>query len=649
MPVGARRSLSDLARAGMTWVKSRRGRALAIAAACIVVLITLFGITNVEYVHSAQSFASSYLPSWRPNLSKYYHYYSPLTPSNTTLDLEAGKMKHPPSQLEKESPNFHLVLPAVDENAQFCKTTMSGMILNFPPPTVIGLYEEFKSQMERDRALVGGIKNYLSTDKYVRDEDLVLIVDGEDTWFQLPSDIVIRHYQSVVAAANQQLLDTYGQEEDGEPRFSQSIVFGAQKTCDEKILTCKRVPDSTLPKNAYGQQTDQETTLTRARYLDSGMMMGPAKQLRSLYEEAAKRMATDNGKTQTAQNVFAEIFEDQELARSVTGAQEDPQKTRSSGDNDDAPILPGSTELKQHEFTIGLDYTHTLFQPMLHTAIDELVPLAHNNATAISVYQRPDTPKLPTTLPPTIAAAKPPFWVMDLTKHNPSPNEKTAFIAPLSPNPDIDTLPPRDTPWDSLHLIKNTYTGSIPSILHANIPASSGRSRQRKRNEPTTLTPTSLWYTPHARALLRNYFRAPQSVLGYHNAAVGGDSMWDQRGGRGGIWVASNSLWLPWGEIDGVCGTFEQLSDVLNDGKGVWMHEAEKHGEEDRKKEESELKKLVEEEEKKAEKEGKKLWGDRRESRMWVIKGLALGVRDKIAAERRERDKEEAEGQGKPL
>jgi flagellar biosynthesis GTPase FlhF len=83
--------------------------------------------------------------------------------------------------------------------------------------------------------------------------------------------------------------------------------------------------------------------------------------------------------------------------------------------------------------------------------------------------------------------------------------------------------------------------------------------------------------------------------MGYHNSLVGGDRAWDVRGGRGGVWTEAEQAWLPWGEVDGVCGTLTQIKEVFHDGQGVWLHEKEDNAEQKRLDEEQELSKKIDE------------------------------------------------------
>ena len=123
-------------------------------------------------------------------------------------------------------------------------------------------------------------------------------------------------------------------------------------------------------------------------------------------------------------------------------------------------------------------------------------------------------------------------------------------------------------------MIQNTYTGAIPALI-LRVPEAVDHTEAK-------ISFNHLWFAPWRRALLRQYFRTRQSPNGYHNSAVGGDRFWDQRGGRGGIWTSKEQTWLPWGEVDGVCGTLEHMRQVFHDERGVWMHELEEGNEEKR-------------------------------------------------------------------
>jgi hypothetical protein len=555
-----------------------------------------------------QTLSTSYhLPTWHPHLPHLPSMSSsPLEPSNTSLELENDKSKQVPLGLNKGTPNFHLLMNALEDSPEFCKTSLSAMILNYPPPTIINLREKFTTDLDREKARLKRILDYLNNKLLVKDDDLLLIVDGTDTWFQLPSDVMIRQYLSVVADANERLKTKYGDKEEGKQMFSQTIVFGAEKVCEGEDMACRYVPESTLPGDIYGENTGKEPALTPAKYLDSGMIIGPANDLRTLLVAAVKNFESEQSQAGTAQSVLATMFGEQQLAReAVKPATSKPTPTKwldwfggsAAEPTEEEPPKPANVTLQQgqqYEFSMGLDYTHTLFQPFTYAAADELVPLSHDGSTDLKAYHHDGTPTPPLRIPTALQQAKPPFWTPDLSKNNPRPkNVKPAAIEKLEIQKHLDQLKPRNTAWTDIELVQNTYTGAIPAVMHLNLP---------KDSKIKTATPHSaniaweqLWYSGYERALLRAYLRLPQSPIGYHDAVIGGDRQWDQRGGRGGVWTAKEGLWLPWGEVDGVCGYFEQLKAVFPDNRGVWLHELEGDQEKNRKKAEEDYEKDVKE------------------------------------------------------
>ncbi|KAF2706456.1 hypothetical protein K504DRAFT_413426 [Pleomassaria siparia CBS 279.74] len=574
MPMSPGPSPKELGNAVLLWIRSRRGRVLAMGAVFMLFVLGLMGMRHSDTIST-----NYHLPSWRPHLPNMPSIItSPLQPSNQSLELENGDAKTVPSNLHKATPNFHLLMSALEDNAEFCKTTLSAMLLNYPPPTILVLRQEFKSRFETEKAKLASILGYLENAKMVNDDDLLLIVDGMETWFQLPSDVMIRQYQNVLADANKRLADRYGRNRDGTQRFSQTIVFGAEKACEGEDLACRYAPDSILPENIYGKHTGKEKILTPAKYLNSNMLIGPAKDLKPLFKVALSKFVAENSQAGTSQSVFATMFGEQQLARDAK-----PKKTTAAkwvdwfGGQAAEPVTDQSANLTlqeglQYDFSMGLDYTHELFQPFVYAAEDELVPLPHDESIDLSAYHHADTPTPLLHVPTALEQAKLPFWAPDLSQNRPD-GVKPSFIDKLAFDPQLDSSQPRDTTWTQLKLIQNTYTGAIPAAMHTSRPPKTNLKVDVPR--AANLTWSSNWYAGHERALLRAYLRLPQSPIGYHDAVIGGDRLWDSRGGRGGVWTQKEAIWLPWGEVDGVCGTLDLLSKTFTDGKGVWLHETD--------------------------------------------------------------------------
>ena len=690
MPMSPRQSPAKIGNAAVQWVCTRRGRTVVMAIVAFTILLTVGGIHNRDvgcnfpayYLLPArcgslinlvltcipQAISSKYHSlssnTWRPYLPHMPAIiHSPFRkPSNTTLQLENGELKQIPQHLKKTTPNFHLLVPAEKDSENFCKTTMSGMILNYPPPTVVNLYGEYKDASQWDNSTMQGIQGYLNNTKYVKDEDLVLIVDGENSWFQLPSDAIIKQYARVLEDANARLLETYGVDNKGEQKFKQSIVFAADKFCPTDDMACKYAPDSVLPVTLYGEKENQTAAERPAKYLNAKLIIGPAKDVKELYGAALKIFEKKQAQRQSMQSVFATMFGVQSLEREAERKRNNKSavakvkglfsaKKEKKREKLQTAETTTASEPQQKEFSIGLDYTHALFQPFAYCVEDELLSLPHDNSTDTTRYQHPNTWTPYLSLPQVLDASNPPFWRFDLEKDNPSPNKKAAYIDKLSPNPDLDVLPDRKTPWSDVPLIQNTYTGSVPAIvlrdplaLHrTNAPV--GTSTNTDEPPTANITWNDMWYASHKRALLRNYFRTPQSPIGYHNHLVGGDRQWDTRGGRGGVWTATESVWLPWGEVDGVCGTVAQLKGAFGDSKGVWLHETEDDNEGGRMRAEDDLKKKVEEARKKDEERIRK--EEEKKGNEEVERKKQKEQNEKENKDREEKEKKEREKQEK--
>jgi hypothetical protein len=565
-------------------------------------LLLGYKLTSPQAISSQYQSLSSYYP-WQPYLPTLPDIvHSPFkTPSNTTLQIENGELDHVPPKLKKTTPNFHLLMPSERDTDGFCKTTLSAMLLNYPPPTAVQLYTSYESDMKWERGILNSTLHYLSNGKLVKDQDLILIVDGQQSWFQLPSDVIVTQYKRLLADANMRLLKKYGVNKDGFQKFNQTIVFGAEKMCQSDDMACKYVPQSILSDNTYGTEHSRRISDTPAKFIHSKMVMGPASDLKTLYQVALEKFIEGRSQSQTVQSVFATLFAEQQLRRDAeevaskhTGTKvKDFITGRASKSEAERRLERANTELSnttRHEYSIGLDYTHALFQPLDYCVEDELVPLLHDNSNDLSQYSHSDSNTQYLSLPTAFNETKPPFWRPDFVEYNPSPNEKPAYIDNLEFTLEIDGLPSRKLPWESVPLIQNTYSSSVPAII---LSSSSHPSSER----PTVANVSwdNMWYAEYKRAMLRNYFRTPQSPNGYHNHLVGGDRYWDNRGGRGGIWTEAEQIWLPWGEVDGVCGTLPQLKEVFQDGKGVWLHELEQDNEQGRLDEQEEYRKEKEE------------------------------------------------------
>ena len=486
-----------------------------------------------------------------------------------------------PSELTKTNPSFHLLIPASESNAKLCKTLLSSFVLGYPSPTLINYKKVFEDNGWDNGTHVGkirGVYDYLRDGANMADDDLVLIIDGYDVWFQLPPDIMITRYHSVVEDANKRLRHRYGTitrdkpDEPGQketvPRYRQSVIFASDKICwpnQPEDPACAAVPFSTLPKNIYGPQTDKdpESYLNRPRFLNSGTIIGKVADVRAIYEYALIKVEEENRGTIGDQFVFAEIFGEQEYQREILR-----QTTRNEfgwflskvwGDLDsplDAnmtikPVspIPG----KNYEFSLGLDYGSELFQTMTHSSNDvEFV--RYNDSSVLDDIQEKHISlhSIPFYLPADLLKADDPFWYASPGNHSKDPID--GILLPFSSK--LDTINDIEPTWEEVPLATNLFVPSIPTLLHIN-------------GDKSLLSTwwSSIWFHPHGRALLRRYIRSSQTSLAAEAATEGGLSWWDTRGGRGGVWT-DRETWMSWGEV---CKKTEE--EVFGDGLGRWGKE----------------------------------------------------------------------------
>ena len=482
------------------------------------------------------------------------------------IPLEPSKLRDSSSKNVKEiRASLHLLILNTEYNGNFCKTLLSSFLLNYPPPTLIN-YGKALTGDGRDEAAHGrkmqGVYDFLSKDKKVRDEDLVLIVDGSDVWFQLPPELLVKRYHNVIRDANQRLKQIYGtvvQQNPWEavsrrrvPTYAQTVIFASDKLCwpnPADSTACASLPPSTLPSDAYGPETDKDPDgfKNRLRFLNAGTIIGPVSDIRVVFERALEKVERGGGAL-GEQSVFAEILGEQEEQREAFRQASRGRFQRWLGQylsvvrtSSSAPVKPLVKETTtypdhrydRYEFSIGLDYTSSVVQTLTHSTSD-ISFLTHNSTDP---------------LPNDVLTARPPI---------PGPYEPTylavSSLPPFSTNLDLEPGYFEKNTWLTLPLATNTVTHIIPALIHVNSDKSYLQEWWPK-----------MWFQPYARALLRAYMRTPQPMLW----GVKGrrQRTWDRRGGKGGVWT-TEATWMGWDEI---CKGVED--EVFMDGKGVWMKE----------------------------------------------------------------------------
>ena len=413
---------------------------------------------------------------------------------------------------------------------------------------------------------ISKVLDYLNNFPPQQDDDLVLMVDGYDIWFQLPPEILIRRYFDVVKTQDEHLKAIHGAPLAKEKELYQTVVFGTDKVCwpnseeEGGRPACWAVPQSPVPKYSFGPYEDdtvedalKEPYQCRPRWLNSGSVMGPVKDVRALFEAVAARVQHHQHGA-SDQYYFATIWGFQEFARTSL----DPNATFADGyalPNLDVEV--GDSHKIEHHVT--LDYESALFQP-IGFYDHSLSWLVYDGSIQAGRPEDMAASPLDTfELDEKLGKARPPLAAMSLpTKDKLNPIYNSLFSGSA-------TL--RLKQWHELPLLSNVITKQTAPLLHF-MMEKSYRVKWWER----------MWFVPYSRDLLRASATAvdipiaQKSIEGRRWQAAEGpvlphDS--ESSGGRrDGAW-SDKGAWLSW---DRLCQPYDDYifsgdtGSMYNDG-----------------------------------------------------------------------------------
>ena len=300
-------------------------------------------------------------------------------------------------QVLKPQGQTHLLLPANRPSVNLCKLVLGATLLGYPSPVLTAWGEEHN----RDGILGGGshlakvssVLRYLQSLPAEQDNDTVIMLDAYDIWLQLPMQVLLGRYEELLSSAQSRLEQSLEAKAVDYEGLRQLILFGAGKRCAPNLMhtvACYALAESPLPHDLYGNDTDTVIGHNlwysfRQRYLNSGVIIGPVKPMRHLFEEAQRLVEKqpdhdplDDGTGVSDfiyhgsdQSIFAAMYGRQELARETLRLKHSPHgtKPRSSqilGANIDNALDPSFTHEKidlnltdghnPWEYGIFLDY-----------------------------------------------------------------------------------------------------------------------------------------------------------------------------------------------------------------------------------------------------------------------------------------------------
>lgn len=373
---------------------------------------------------------------------------------------------------------------------------------------------------------LAGALNYINLLDKKRDDDLVLLVDGYDIWFQLKPEVLIERYRRINARADARLQSNLGAKKAG---IKQQILFAAQKRClpanDENDLACYAAPDSPLPKDIYGPRTDMNSSdeahphlKYRPRYISPGIAMGTASAMRRLLVHAITRWNAAPKSFSSDQAVFAQIFGEQEYHRELLRVENlsRTQKLSQWFTGYQGILAPHPTRKtyksdgKSHEYGIGLDYESGLGQVTIFAENDsDWIRYADYNTVLLAAQGLNVTSLGSAEIQEDIHRSRPPFWSVG--------------------SQDLDLDLPREMSWENMPLYTNLWSGVTPALIHHNAAAKDGKK------EVIATAWNHMWFQPYARTMLRSKAYEPLLPVASERVGLG-------KGGRGAL---EKTWWSP--------------------------------------------------------------------------------------------------------
>ncbi|KAK3709708.1 hypothetical protein LTR37_010735 [Vermiconidia calcicola] len=427
--------------------------------------------------------------------------------------------------LGERTNKLHVLLPASNREINLCKTLLTSFVLGYPTPTLIAWNQTFDKGYllggGSHVAKVSGVLEWLEAQDPSADNDLVLMMDAygsfnlyddarniqahlqADIWFQLRKETLVSRYYSINEHANRRLSQRLGKAFDSEG-IEQTIIFGAGKRCAPNQLhtvACYPIPESPLPEDLYGANTDtvmgrNKYTSNRQRYLNSGYIMGPVKDMRQMFRRAWEKVEAikdqaewDNGSHGSDfmyhgsdQSIFNTMLGEQEFQREVmhrrhlsySRSKGKQKPTWIEGTLIDDQLNPSFTHEpmepkagKPDEFGMGLDYWSELGQQTVNAEEDARY-IVFNANIKDQVKDRNGLFDCPSRVSGTL------------------PKDIRLTEAPMS-----NTNSEGDVSWADVPLYTNLCLDRVPVMIHHN-----GDKAAREFAWPR------MWIQPHARQLM---------------------------------------------------------------------------------------------------------------------------------------------------
>lgn len=463
----------------------------------VLAILTFFLLSWTSYVALVRMTSSLRYLANEFQFTSHLDHVIPGRTSSETLsraDLD-GLIVPPQSTKPSSSRRLRLFMPADSPHINLCKTIMSAVALGYPMPTLLNWGREYNrpswhfagSHIAKLESLLGGIEALLEDGASV--DDVVVLVDAYDMWFQLPPSVLLERYHQLNREADARVRKEWAAFADFPiPPPRQDIIVTTAKDCFPDSYSgsdprYEHWPESPMPKDMYGEGTDvipwsfdpaRKYKKVRPRCVNSGLIMGSMGALRDALrrcKEKIDRVAMNGRQLWSDQALIGEVIGDQEiwrewvrqLASSWNGS---IAHNKASLDVAVQSIADAALLGQRFEFGIGLDYNFTTAPPTCSAEEDGYFVNLSDAANVTSESERAGVPG-----PPRI--------------HGPPPELRRSPDRILS-----------ETNWGSVPLYTDFFFGVIPVGIHHNAYVNGLKSLRLRTWWD------KMWYYPQLRDLI---------------------------------------------------------------------------------------------------------------------------------------------------
>lgn len=404
---------------------------------------------------------------------------------------------------------MRIFMPADAPGLNLCKVIMSAVALGYPLPTLLNWGGEFNrpewhfsgSHIAKLESLSAVIEELLDNGgDDAHEDDIALMIDAYDLWFQLPPSVLIQRFEQLNAEADgrnrkrwEDASATSGWADFPIPPPRQEIIVTSAKDCSPGPDSGSDPhydlwPESPMPRDLYGEGTDELTPPTwdaarkyrkiRPRCVNSGVIMGTMGALRRALRRCREKvdMTARNGRQLWSdQALIGEVIGDQEAWRHwVTELAQtwDGTGARHSLSRRDAfvdTVAQAAMDGTHFEFGIGLDYNFSTIPPTCSAEEDGYF-VQLNDTDAVEL----------------------------LSEHAGVPDDiRVRGVPPELQNSGLNADPFSDIDWSREQLYTDFYFGTTLVGIHHNAWIDGLKSRRLKNWW------SRMWYYPRLRGLVK--------------------------------------------------------------------------------------------------------------------------------------------------